>query len=215
MAENDDKNQKLEWYYQHPSKMDHTLIYKLLQVYFIVMGFIGAITVMFGIMTKFEAPIEMLKLFGIIGGFITVVMVLCYPLTILLIRQMIFFISIPTKLVAIASGENKTDSKGKKKEEEKPVDRTTFISYRFMADDKMLHSWSVVETKGGKHIRYRSVKELIRNKSQNKIEVHTLLGLTYVYATDEDYETVWAFLSARCIDADIYDDDELMNVSTN
>lgn len=84
-----------------------------------------------------------------------------------------------------------------------------------MADHEKLHSWSVVETKGGKHIRYRSVRELVRRKTQNRIEVHTSLGRTYVYATDEDYETVWDFLSARCTDADIYDDDELMNVSTS
>ena len=208
MAENDDKDQKLEWYYQHPSKKDHTLIYKLLQVYFIAMGFIGAITVMFGIMTKFEAPMEMLKLFGIIGGFFTIVMVLCYPLTILFIKLMVFFVSIPMKLATLGTEKSK-----KENEKEKTKDQTSYVSYRFMADHEKLHSWSVVETKGGKHIRYRSVKDLIRTKSQNKIEVHTLLGRTYVYATDEDYETVWAFLSARCTDADIYDDDELMNVS--
>lgn len=211
MTENDDKDQKLEWYYQHPSKKDHTLIYKLLQVYFIVMGFIGAITVMFGIMTKFEAPMEMLKLFGIIGGFFTIVMVLCYPLTILFIKLMVFFVSIPMRLATIGTEKSKEEKKENKKEKTK--DKTSYVSYCFMADHEKLHSWSVVETKGGKHIRYRSVKELIRNKSQNKIEVHTQLGRTYVYATDEDYETVWAFLSTRCTDADIYDDDELMNGS--
>lgn len=211
MTEKDSKDQQLEWIFQHPSKKDHTLIYKLLQVYFIVMGFIGAITVMFGIMTKFEAPMEMLKLFGIISGFFTIVMVLCYPLTILFIKLMVFFVSIPMKLATIGTEKSKEEKKENKKEKTK--DKTSYVSYRFMADHEKLHSWSVVETKGGKHIRYRSVKELIRNKSQNKIEVHTLLGRTYVYATDEDYETVWAFLSARCTDADIYDDDELMNVS--
>ena len=193
MTENDDKDLKLEWYYQHPSKKDHTLIYKLLQVYFIVMGFIGAITVMFGIMTKFEAPMEMLKLFGIIGGFFTIVMVLCYPLTILFIKLMVFFVSIPMKLSTLGTEKSKKENR-----KEKTKDQTSYVSYRFMTDHEKLHSWSVVETKGGKHIRYRSVKELIRTKSQNKIEVHTLLGRTYVYATDEDYETVWAFLSARC-----------------
>lgn len=116
MAENDDKDQKLEWYYQHPSKKDHTLIYKLLQVYFIVMGFIGAITVMLGIMTKFEAPMEMLKLFSIIGGFFTIVMVLCYPLTILFIKLMVFFVSIPMKLSTIGTEKSKEEKKENKKE---------------------------------------------------------------------------------------------------
>lgn len=213
MTENDNKGQKLVWFYRCSSKKDHTLLYKLLQAYLITMGVVVSITVFFGILTRFEAPVELLKLIGIIGGFITVVMALCYPFTILLIRFLTFLITRPLKWEAPASAKSQTDNVEKKDEEKKkPAKKNTGISYRFMADDEKLHSWSVVETKGGKHIRYRAVRKLIRNKSQNMIKVLTLLGRTFIYATDEDYETVWDFLSARCTDADIYDGDELMNV---
>ena len=214
MAENDDKDHKLEWYYQHPSKKDHTLLYKLLQAYLITMGVVVALTILTGLLA--ESPMDMLKVFGIVGGFITVVMALCYPFTILIIRFLIFLVTRPMKWKVAASEKGKKDNlekkdEGKKKSAEKR--NYNYIAYRFMADQEKIHSWSVVETKGGKHIRYRAVRKLVRNKSQNRIKVHTLLGRTYVYATDADYETVWAFLSARCTDAEMYDDDELMNVS--
>ena len=214
MTENDNKVQKLVWVYQHPSKKDHTLLYKLLQAYLIAMGVVVGITVFIGAVKGFEAYIELLKVIGIIGGFLAVVMALCYPFTLLLIRFLTFLVTRPLKWEVAASEKGKKDNLEKKFEgKKKSAEKSNYISYRFMADGEKLHSWSVVETKGGKHIRYRAVRKLVRNKSQNRIKVHTLLGRTYVYATDEDYETVWDFLSAHCTDADIYDDDEPMNVS--
>ena len=77
------------------------------------------------------------------------------------------------------------------------------IFYRFAADEDKIHSWAAVETKGGKHVRYRYVRKVTRCKAEHWIELYGLINRTTIYAQDEDFETVWKFISSRCTEARI------------
>lgn len=126
MTENDNKVQKLVWVYQHPSKKDHTLLYKLLQAYLIAMGVVVGITVFIGAVKGFEVYIELLKVIGIIGGFLAVVMALCYPFTLLLVRFLTFLVTRPLKWeVAASEKAKKTTWKRSSKEKRNPQKKET------------------------------------------------------------------------------------------
>ena len=192
---------RLVWQYALPAKKDRTLLYKILQVYLIVLGVIAGTCLLIGIIsvmeTSFVSWIELLKGFLLIGGFITAVMIVCYPLTLLLIKLIMLYLKLLSRLVnGGKKREVKKDTAGKK-------DTASYILYRFAADKEKFHSWAAVETKGGKHIRYRSIRKLTRCKAEHWIEVYTLLNRTTIYAEDEDFETVWNFLSTRCPTAKI------------
>lgn len=189
----------LDWYYALPVKKDRTLVYKLIQSYLIVMGVLLAITMIAG----YSIPLwEKIKFFGIIGGFVTVVMVLCYPLTILIIKLLVLYMRGISRLVSTVrkKGDSQGDSSDKEKSSEKAGKS---VHYHFKADEQRIHSWSVVETKGGKHIRYRSVRKLTRCKEENWIEIYGFLSRTTIYAEDDDFEIVWDFIASRCTRAKI------------
>lgn len=204
MAFTDYSEHRLVWQYALPAKKDRTLLYKLLQVYFIVLSVIAGTCFLIGIIsimeTSYVSWTELLKGFLIIGGFITVVMIVCYPLTILLLRLVVLYLKL---LSRIGNG-------GKKQESNKGTDKkkntALHILYRFAAEEDKLHSWAAVETKGGKHIRYRSIRKLTRCKESHWIEIYTLLDRTTIYAEEEDFETVWKFISARCPSARIIEE---------
>lgn len=198
MAFTDYSENRLVWQYALPAKKDRTLFYKILQAYIISIVFIAGLFVLLGILL--HAPWDQLLLgFTIIGGFITAVMIVCYPLTILLIKLVLLYLKLLSKLV----NGGKKPAVSKASDEKK--DTATYILYRFAADEEKLHSWAAVETKGGKHIRYRSIRKLTRCKESHWIEVYRLLDRTTIYAEEEDFETVWNFISARCPSARIED----------
>lgn len=199
MAFTEHTENSLVWQYALPAKKDRTLLYKILQAYMISIVFTAGVFVLIGILQHVHWD-QVLLGFALVGGSLTVIMIVCYPFTILLIRLVVLYLKLLSRIV---NGGKKHEAN---KETDKKKNTALHILYRFAAEEDKLHSWAAVETKGGKHIRYRSIRKLTRCKESHWIEIYTLLDRTTIYAEDEDFETVWKFISARCPSARIIEE---------